>query len=506
MGTVDRKRIARNTLMLYFRMGFIMLVGLYTSRVVLKTLGEVDYGLYNVVGGIVVAFAFLNGVMTSACNRYFSIELGKGDSEGLRKVFNLNVTVFFGLAAVVLLLSETAGLWLLKCKMSIPDDRAAAAGWVFQFSIISLIVNMMSTPYRAIVIAREKMKVFAYSSVVEAVLKLAVVFLLVVAPFDRLIFYSALMLVVTGGVSIFYILYCRRFYRECRYSFYWDGVLFKEITGYTGWNVIGAMAGVGNNQGVNILLNMFFGAAVNAARGLAFQVYYNINLLVQNFVTASNPQITKSYASGERKEMMALVFQTSKFSYFLLFAIVLPVFIEAPAILDIWLVDVPEHSVAFVRLMLVSALVDSLGYPLATAVQATGRIKWYQILVGGSLLLTLPIVYIALKFTDCSPETVYYILIATSVCAQVLRIVFMRKLQDMDVTEYLLKVILPVIAVSVISAAVPALLSAVWDASLARALVLIPVSMALVAGAVLRFGMTSSERSHFFEMLKAGKR
>lgn len=499
--SVNRKRIAQNTLMLYIRMGVVMLIGLYTSRVVLDVLGAVDYGLYNVIGGIVVAFAFFNGVMSGACNRYFAIELGKGDGTALKKLFSLNVLMFAGLALIVLVLTETLGLWLLETKMDIPADRMTAARFTYQFSMAAFIVNMLSTPFRAIIMAREKMKVFAYGSIVEVVLKLAIVYLLVISPFDKLSFYAALMFAVTSGVSLFYVLYCRRFYAECRFSYYWDKGLFKEICGYTGWNMVGAMAGVGNNQGLNILLNMFFGPAVNAARGMAHQVYWNINLFVQNFVSAANPQIIKSYASGERDEMLKLVFQTSKFSWYLLFALVLPVWLEAPAIIDFWLKDVPEHTVTFARLMLLVAMVDSLGYPLGTAVQATGRVKTYQIVVGGTLLVTLPVAYVLVKWAGADPETVFFILMGTSVLAQILRVFFVKNLLGMSLGGYLREVILPVALVTLTSASFPVLLELACRPSTARALCVIILSMAFVAIAAFTIGMNKSERKHILELI-----
>ena len=496
MSVVNQKLIARNTLMLYLRMGLIMLISLYTSRVVLDVLGETDMGLYSSVGGIVIAFSFLNGVMSSACNRYFAIEIGRGDYDALKKVFCLNVTIFLGIGLVILVLAETLGLWFLNAKMVFPPERASAVNWVYQLSVLSFIVTMMSTPYRAIVIAREKMKVFAYSSVVEAVLKLGIVFLLTVSPFDKLIFYSWLMLAVTGGVSIFYVIYCTRFYAECRYRYFWDGRLFKEILGYTGWNVIGVASGIGKTQGVNILLNMFFGPVANAAYYAASKVYGTVNQFVTNFCTAFNPQITKSYSAGERDEMMKLVFQSSKFSYYLLFLLVLPLYMEAPAIMDWWLKEVPAHAVEFTRLMLVAAVIDSLSYPFVTAVQATGKVKWYQISVGGTMLAVLPVVYVMFKVFHTSQESAFIAIVVASVVAQLFRLWFMKRQLQMNLGEWIRKVLWPVLLVSASSALVPAIIVGLTQPTVWRSLSVIALSLIMTAASVYALGVTSTERKH----------
>ena len=501
MSSINQKRIAKNTALLYVRMLFIMVVSLYTSRVILQTLGDIDFGLYNVIGGIVVAFSFLNGVMSSACSRYFAIEIGRGDDEALRKVFNLNVTIFILLGGIILLLAETVGLWFLNHKMVIPPDRMGAAQWVYQCSIIAFIINMFATPYRSVITARENMKVYAYCSVVEVVLKLAIVYLLVVSPFDKLILYSVLMVSITVGTSLFYSLYCRHCYAECRYSFYWDRPLFKEIVGYTGWQVIGVASDIGRNQGVNIILNMFFGSIANAARGIAYQVFMNINQFVQNFVIAFSPQITKSYAVGDREGMMKLVYQSSKFSYYLLYILILPVCMETSKILEIWLGDVPNDTVVFCQLTLIAALIDSLLYPLLTAIRATGKVKWYQILVGGTLLLTVPICYSMFKWGNLPATAAFYVVIATSVVAQILRVLIMSHLHGMSIKDYARAVLQPILLVTVISAIVPIILKSIMLPSLWSALCCIAVSMVSVGATIWLVGLTTTERTQIWDAI-----
>lgn len=496
MSAINQQRIAKNTVLLYVRMLFIMFVSLYTSRVILKTLGEEDFGLYTVIGGIVIAFSFLNGVMGSACSRYFAIEIGRNDNEALRRVFNLNITIFLILGAVILILAETIGLWFLNNKMVISPDRMYAAQWVYQCSIIAFIINMMGTPYRSVITARENMKVYAYCSVVEVVLKLAIVYVLVISPIDKLILYSVLMVSITLGTVLFYAVYCRRYYAECRYSFYWDKPLFKEIVGYTGWQVIGVVADIGRNQGVNIILNMFFGAIANAARGIAYQVFVNINQFVQNFVIAFSPQITQSYATGDKQGMMKLVYQSSKFSYYLLYILILPVCLETPKILEIWLGNVPKDTVIFCQLTLIAALIDSLLYPLLTAVRATGKVKWYQILVGGTFLLTVPICYCLFKWGDFPATAAFYVIIATSIVAQILRIGIMHRLHNMSIREYLNMVLKPIILVTVISAILPITMKAFMPHTFWGAIFDIGISMLSVAITIWLIGLTATERTY----------
>lgn len=504
MSVVNQKRIAKNTALLYVRMLFIMAISLYTSRVIIDALGKVDYGLYNVVGTIVVSFSFINGIISAACSRYFAIEIGRGDSDALRKVFSLNVTIFILLSIIIVLLSETVGLWFLHTKMNIPPERMVAVDWVYQCSIISFVFNMMAIPYRSIVIARENMRVFAYCSVVEVMLKLLIVYLLLVLPYDRLITYALLMLSVTFITGGFYMGYCIRNYRECRYRYYWNTPLVREIIGYTGWNLIGNLAAVGKSQGVNILLNMFYGALLNTARGIAYQVFVNINQFVTNFTTAFTPQIIKSYSAGEKKEMQKLVFQSSKFSYFLLYFLVLPVILETPYILELWLKkgNVVEHTVSFTRLMLITALIDSLGYPLMTAVMATGQVKKYQLTVGITMLVTLPISYMVVKFGNVPPESIFYILLVASIIGQVFRLRIMKTLHQTSYREYSRLVLLPISVVTLFSFIISSLVIIYMEASFVRLCITLLTCFATTGITIIVGGLTTSELDTIIRTIK----
>ncbi|MBQ7946320.1 MAG: lipopolysaccharide biosynthesis protein [Bacteroidales bacterium] len=501
MSVIDQKKIAKNTALLYVRMLFIMLISFYTSREVLDALGEIDYGIYNAVGGIVVAFSFLNGIMSSACQRYFSIEIGRSDYAALARVFKLNVTVFIALGLIILLLSESFGLWFLNHKMVYPPERYTAVQWVFQTSIIAFILNMMSTPYRSMIIAKEKMKVFAYCGVVEAVLKLLIVYVLLVSQEDKLIVYALLMLVVTIGINAFYYVYCRRYYAECRYRFYWNYPLFKEIIGYTAWNVCGGLAGVGKSQGINILLNMFFGPKVNAARGVAYQVYMTINQFVTNYMMATNPQIIKAYASGIRKEMMKLVFQSSRFSYYLLFILIMPLFMEMDFVLNLWLKEVPEHTALFTRLILVNALIDTLATPFYTSIQATGKVKWYQITVGGSLLLIVPIAYILLKFRLIAPEGVFIVSIVMSVLAHVFRMISMKRQLELSIASYVKEVLWNLFYVTILSTILPLLLCYLMPISWLRFCLSVSLAVLSTSLVVYTVGLSMSERTKIRQII-----
>lgn len=502
MSVIDQKKIAKNTALLYVRMLFIMLISFYTSREVLDSLGDIDYGIYNAVGGIVVAFSFLNGIMSSACQRYFSIEIGRSDYQALSRVFKLNVTVFIVLGLIILLLSETLGLWFLNHKMVYPTERYTAVQWVYQSSIIAFILNMMSTPYRSMIIAKEKMKVFAYCGVVEAVLKLLIVYLLIVSSVDKLILYAVLMLVVSVGINAFYYLYCCRYYTECRYRFYWNYPLFKEIIGYTAWNVCGGLAGVGKSQGINILLNMFFGPSMNAARAVAYQVYMTINQFVANYMMATNPQIIKAYASGLRQGMMKLVFQSSRFSYYLLFVIIMPLMLEMDFVLDIWLKKVPEHTTLFTRLILINALIDSLAAPFYTSIQATGHVKWYQIGAGGSLILIIPISYVLLKLHLISPAGVFYVSIIMSLLAHVFRTLCMKYQLDMSVKAYAKEVLCNLLMISLVSVLAPLALCLSMPQGWLRAILSVGIAIISTSVVVYTLGLSSSEREMITQTIR----
>ena len=368
------------------------------------------------------------------------------------------MTIQLALSLCLVVLIETLGVWFLNSKMVIPPGRLPAANWVLQLSVVTFVVGLVSVPYNAAIIAHERMSAFAYISLFEAMGKLAIAFLITVSPMDRLVFYSILMCVVAVSVRLLYGVYCKKHFVECRYRFHWDKSLLGRIFGFAGWNFIGASSAVLRDQGANIVINLFAGPAVNAARGIAFQVNAAITGFVNNFMTALNPQITKSYASGDREYMMELVFQGARLSFYMLLLLSLPVLVNTHYILALWLKIVPGHTVLFVQLVLVFALGESISNPLVTAMLATGNIRNYQIVVGGLQMMNLPISYILLRM-GCIPETVMVVAVCISQCCLAARLFMLRGMIGLSARKYIRQVYANVIAVSAVAAFVPAILS-----------------------------------------------
>jgi O-antigen/teichoic acid export membrane protein len=433
-----------------------MLVSLYTVRVVLNTLGVQDYGIYNVTAGIVTMFGFLSGAMATAGQRYFSFELGRGDYEQLKKVFSLSLIIYVLIAAVILILSETIGLWFVSNKLVIPIERKDAALWIYHFSVISFMFSILSGPYMAMIIAREDMKIYAYVSIIEALLKLGMVFLLRFILWDKLVLYGLLMLIATVINTSIYSIICNKKYPECYFSFYWNKNLFKEIASYSGWNLFGASVGVFKNQITNILLNQFFNPVVVAARSIAAMTENAVTSFSQNFNTAMRPQIIKSYAAGEKEEMLLLMFRGSKGTYLLVYLFVLPLVIEMPMVLALWLKNPPEYAVLFTRLMLFDVLINSISSPLMTAAQATGRIKLYQSVVGGILLLNVPIAWITLLM-GAPAYSIMIVSIIITYIAYIVRLFILKQLINYSIWKFIKTVYIPVCVISVISAIIPAI-------------------------------------------------
>lgn len=445
-------------MLLYVRMLLTMAVSLYTSRVVLKVLGVEDFGIYNVVGGIVAMFSVISGSLSSAISRFITYELGKGNQRNLQKIFSSAVSIQLCLSLFIILLAESVGIWFLNNKMSIPINRIEAANWVFQLSLLTFIINLVSVPYNASIIAHEKMSAFAYISILETTGRLAVAYFILISPIDKLIFYSILMCTVALIIRFTYGFYCKKHFTECVYIFTWDKQLLKQMFNFAGWNFIGASSSVLRDQGGNIVINLFCGPTANAARGIAFQVHTAVQAFVTNFMTALNPQITKSYASGNNEYMMSLIFQGARFSFYLLLVISLPVLMSTQYILQIWLENIPEHTILFVKLVLIFAMSESISQSLITAQLATGRIRNYQIIVGGLQMLNLPISYVGLRF-GLIPETVMIVAIIISQCCLAARLYMLKGMIGISVRQYLMKVYSNVIKVSITSTILPIILS-----------------------------------------------
>lgn len=489
----DNKRIAKNTLLLYVRMLFLIAVSLYTSRVVLNTLGVTDYGIYNVVGGVVAMFSFISGSMSSATQRYITFALGKGDMENLQKVFSTALQIHVLIALLIVALGETVGLWFMYTQMQIPADRMDAAFWVLQCSIVSTVVMTVSVPYNADIIAHEKMSAFAYISILEAVLKLAVVYILLGLTYDKLILYAFLILAVQLLIRFCYSHYCNKHFKESIYRNTWDKPLFKEMAGFAGWSMFGSLAAVFFGQGLNMLLNVFFGPVVNAARAVSVQVQNAIQLFVGNFQMALNPQITKNYARGAMDDMHKLMFRSARFSFYLLFFLSLPVLLETNFILTIWLKVVPDNTVVFLRIMICISLLFTLSNPLAVAAQATGKIRKYQAICGSILLMILPISYICLKLGY--PAYSVYIVHAIMECiTQMARMIILRRLLGIRIRDYFTNVYAKVLVVVVFSIPMPFVLYQSMNDTVLRFFIVCFVCVLSVGTVAYIVGLSKNER------------
>ena len=487
-------RIAKNTLMLYIRMFALMLVGLYTSRVVLASLGENDFGIYNVIGGVVAMFTVISGALNSAIQRFITFELGKGPKAQVSKVYSTAVIIQLALALFIVLLAEPIGLWFIDNKMTIDPSRIPAARLVLHFSLLAFVVNLMSVPQMASITAYERMSAYAWIGILDGLLRLSVALLIARSSSDRLVFYAGLMAGVVLTVRLAYIIYCRINLPDCRFRLIFDRPLIKEMFSFAGWNFIGVTSGVLREHGGNILVNLFSGPAVNAARGVAVQLNGAVQGFVTNFMTAVNPQITKSYASGENEYMFSLVKKSSKMSFCLLLLLALPVIFNAKYILGLWLMEVPEHAVLFVQLYLVFALSESLSNPMITAMLATGSIRNYQLVVGGLQLLNLPVSYVFLKL-GAAPEVTLVVAIVLSQICLFARLIMLARATGFSVHEYIKEVYVPVVFKVVVCAVVLPFLVAyrmpegAWTFVTSVAVCIVSVSISVYA-----LGMTSEER------------
>lgn len=495
MSEVDQKRIARNTILLYIRMVLVALMGFWISREILDILQPIDNGIYSTIGDTVVMFSFLSNTMSTACQRFFSFEIAKKDSVSLRSTFSQCLVIFAIIVVILIALSETLGLWFLKNEMTL-CGRDEAAYWVWQFSTVAFIFQVIRTPYLGMIIAHERMGIFASLSVFEVLGRFVVVFILRNAAYDKLVYYAALILAVQILTTAVCWLYCRIEFKECRFTTRFGRNSFGQLFRFTGWEMVGSVAGVCKMYGVNVLINPLFGPLYNTARGMAEKIYMTIVQLQTNFYMAVKPQIIKSYAVGEIKEMEDLLFKSTRITYYLLLVFVLPVFLETNTVLDMWLKDVPEHTVLFTKLLLINGLIDSFSTPLASAIQATGKNKWYQICMGSTLLAILPVSYVFCKYFGKDASWIFYISIVFSLAAQFVRAWFVKRQAGLDMMRFVSSVICPVVAVTVLSAVVPMIVQYMFGTSrtVIQSLTVIAVSICSCCFVSLFLGMTAGER------------
>ena len=447
---ININRIAKNTIMLYVRMLLLMVVSLYTARVILQVLGVQDYGINNVVAGVVWMFGFFNSAMTMATQRFLNVEMGKNDTENLSRTFRMTVNIHAIVALIVLVLSETVGVYLINNVLNIPDDRMVAANWIFQFAILGACVTIIQVPYNSLIYAREKMDVYAYISIGEALLKLLLVLLLSIINWDKLILYGLLVFCLSVLVFLLYFLYCNVHFEESKYTFVWDKRMFHTMIGFMGWNIFGQIAQVGTNQGVNMVVNVFYGVLINAALAITNQVNSSISSFVNNFQTSFRPQIMKSYAANEIKEMNGLVIKASKLSFYLLYVISVPLMFNIDLVLDVWLDEVPEYSGVFCKLLIWYTYLEALGLPLVMSIMATGKNRNYQISISIIISLNLLLTWFLFKF-GFRVESIFWVKIAVSAIGLFVRLLYAKKQAEMKMVYFLNGAILPVIWVLLIT-------------------------------------------------------
>ena len=502
----NKTKIAKNSLFLYFRMFLIMLVSLYTVRVVISTLGVEDYGIFSAVGGIVLIMSFLSQTITSASQRFFSYELGCGNNvQQLNRLFSTILIIYLIIGLVIVSLAETFGLWFLYNKMLIPEGRMNAAFWVFQFSLLTFLVTIMSTPYNALIVAHEDMKIFAYVSIVEAVLKLVIVYLLLIGSFDRLVLYAVLTFGVTVLVRVIYGFICAKKYPETKFVFCWDKAIIRSVFSYSSWTLFGTLVGAANNQGATLLLNMFFGPLANAAQSIAQQVGSALQVFSGNIFTAIRPPLIKSYAEGNYSYMLNLFFVGSKFSFYLLYAILFPMMIKTDVILRLWLGNVGEFMVLFTRLMMLYVIIIAIGNPITIIVQAANKVKMYHGVIDGFMLISLPLSYLLYK---CSfpAASIFVVLVLVSFIAHFFRVIILHRIVPFHYGDYFRKVVLPCIEVIIFSLAIYyCLFPLIHLNELLNLLISIVLMLCITIVAILLFGTTSSERHLIMSFIRKRK-
>lgn len=497
----NNKRIAKNTMYMYFRMFFIMCVNLYISRIVLKELGFVDYGLYNVVGGIIAMFAFINGAMTNTTSRFITFHLGKNDEKRLKEVFAMSEIIHIIIAFVIVVLGETLGLYYLYHKLVVPENRFFAVFCLYQLSIVSSAVNIVTVPYNATIVAHEKMSAFAYISIIDAVLKLIFVALICYYPYDKLIYYGFCMFFVQMLDLTIYWTYCKKHFKETNFKWFWEKPLFRDMFGFAGWSLFGNFSFIFFTEGLNLLLNAFCGPAVNAARGIAVQVDNVVRNFASNIQVAINPQIIKSYAQSDMDRMFMLIFASSRYCFYLLLLLSLPLMIETDYVLSLWLVKYPEHTVNFLRITLVIVVLEALVSPMFTANLASGKVKIYQITLSIISYSFIPITYLAIKLTKV-PEIVFVCTLVMTIFEICARVVIINRQIGMPVGLYVKNVFLNIGVISVLVPLAPVLVHMYLPMGFIRLICTSVVSVLSVLTVVLAFGLKANERQYVYSYLK----
>lgn len=499
----NNKRLTKNTFVLYLRMLFTMVLQLYTSRFVLQALGVEDYGIYNVVGGVVTMLNFINMSLSNANARFIAVELGAGNQNTIKKLFSCIITIHYLFAVIILFLAETVGLWFVMNKLVIPESRMTAALWVYQGSVLSSIIMIISSPYNGLIIAHEKMSVFAAISIFDAVAKFLVALFIFISPFDRLIVYAVLHVLIQIIVRMIYTFYCKRKFEECKYKLLWSGDVSGQVLSFAGWTLTGNLAVMGYTQGLNILLNMFFGAVVNAARGVSVQVQAAARMFFAGFQTAINPQILKSYAQKDFNRMHKLVIMSSRFSYYLMLLVTIPLCMHTQYIMELWLGTVPKYTAEFVQIMLVVGLLNTLQNPTMTALHATGNIKTIQVVESTLLLTVVPVSYLCLKLLHASPVFVFYVYFIIEFITQFVRVFMIYPRVNIPIKDYFVKILLPIIAVTSVSVVLSYLFKTVVTVDSFFSLCGVSICYIFITGLVVfGLGISKDEREYAIAIVK----
>lgn len=498
----NNKRIARNTLLLYVRMGVSMLVSLYTARIVLGTLGEVDYGVFNVVTGCVAIFAFLNGALSGSTSRFLTFELGRGDHEQLKRTFSATIFIHLALAIAIVILSETVGLWLLMNKLVIPVERMAAAHWAYQVGIISMAISIIQVPYGAVIIAHEKMDFYAYMSIFDVGARLLLAFLIQVIGGDKMIIWAIMNMIIGTLYATFYIIYCKNQFIETRnIKFQKDKPLYKQLFSYSWWDLIGNISGMLQGQGINILLNMFFGPIMNTARAISYQVQGALTQFANNFMLASRPQIIKLYAADKIDEMMRLVYLSSCMAFYLSFVLTLPLCLELKYVLNLWLGDYPAETIPFTMLILINSLIVNIKSSRVAAIHATGHIKLTNITVGVILCSIFPIAYVLLRM-GLNATSVFVAMIVVTFIAEVVAVFVLRRYVKFSVAQYWLQVYGRCALVAACSYLPVYAVHSAMEEGFVRLIAVCATSVVVVGAAIYTVGINKTTRNTLNKFIK----
>ena len=493
--------ITKNTLFLYIRMLFTLSTSLFTSRVILDSLGVEDYGIYNVVGGFVLMFNVFCAGLSTTTQRFLSYDLGKGDETELNETFSACVHIFLVMSLLIVLLAEIGGIWFLENKLVIPSNRMTAAKYVFQFSLCTLVFSLISVPYNALIIVHEKMKAFAYISVLEVAAKLIIAYLIYLCPVDKLIVYAILLAIIQLFIRIVYTKYCQRNFNESHISWHFNIKKIKQIYSFAGWAMFGGLASIGFTQGLNILLNIFFGPTVNSARAIAVQIQNAINSFVLNFQTAINPRIIKAYAEEQKPYMFQLVFASSKFSFILFYALSLPILLETHQNLTLWLKSVPDNTETFIRIIILTSMVDAMANPFMRTADATGKIKTYQLTIGTLLLSIVPVSYLLLK-CGMPPYSVFIAHLGITIVAFMARLYIVKTLVNYSIKSYIKLVVIKVCIVTSLSTIIPFICLKLMEENVCRLIITTTSSLIMVGITTYIFALTQSEKTIINQKLK----